>query len=231
VRVTKKKTSRGKPKSKVKKKSRPWSDLATPTGRAMARHKGGFAVWDLIELQDLVRAAACSAVRLIRGNGESPVGDEIATKVRDVLFVLADAMGDDDVLDELHKVALKKLASGARKKDIYGARFRLKKGGAANLRAAALELASMVKGPGKLNPDGPNTKMLAILAGQLGDGAAQLRRITPEELCAAFPRGWTPYTEENAERLLALALRSKKAARNAMQGAEDMRAKRRAARG
>jgi len=71
VHVTTKKTTRGKPSGKGKANGAR-SDLAEPMGRAIARHKGGFAVWDLIELQDLVHAAGCSALRLIRDNGKSP---------------------------------------------------------------------------------------------------------------------------------------------------------------
>jgi len=204
--------------------------VETVEGRQLARLIGGFAVHDVFELASAVHTAGCSANRIIRGSSDSTVADAMATAVRDVLFVMARAMSSDDpTLAALHAIALKTLAAGPLEADLYGARFRLPKGGKANLRAAAIELAGIV-GPGKLDPTGHNTKTLALLAGQLRDGRRLPERITPEELCAAFPDGWGSDVEQNAQTLLEIALGGKKAARNAMQAAADQRAKRAARR-
>jgi hypothetical protein len=188
--------------------------------RALARQRAGMLTPNIVDLVHLIETAMTAASRLAMMTS-AETEKELATAAAEVLDALQCGLrGRDALLDDLHGVAMKALAKAPIWQDTHRARYRLKKGGRANLRDQALKITGVVKGSGAL--DEAEAEILATLVGNLAG-----RRVTAREIVTAFQKGWHADRDLNAEQLLVVALGSEKAARNAMHAANDMAARRR----
>jgi hypothetical protein len=191
--------------------------------RAEARYRAKAKTENVLELADLVRLAAGAATNIVfKPSGH--VERDIATKVADVLHALHRALraADDAALDELHAAALRQLGAQDFWSDYTNARYRLKKGGKANLRADALELvrgAKLEPGPLDARDQTDRGARLRMLAERLSLIAGHC--VPVEKVESAFPNGWTADDETNAVAVLTVALGSPKQARDAVYAAKD----------